>query len=73
MTTQQPTDLPTGVPVVTAYEISAQLQAAGVAHCHLEGDNLDAAYPKPDDDPSGSRLTETNLRALARPRLWQCC
>lgn len=45
MTTQQPTDLPTGVPVVTAYEISAQLQAAGVAHCHLEGDDLDAAYP----------------------------
>jgi hypothetical protein len=36
-----------------------------VAHCHLEGDNLDAAYPKPDDDPSGSKLTETNLRALA--------
>lgn len=46
------------------FEVSAQLQAGGVAHCLIDGDNLDAAYPKPSDDPSGERLVETNLRAL---------
>ena len=46
------------------FEVSAQLQAAGVGHCLIDGDNLDAAYPKPPDDPSGERLVETNLRAL---------
>ncbi|PRY15807.1 hypothetical protein CLV37_10416 [Kineococcus rhizosphaerae] len=48
----------------TAYEVSAQLQTLGIAHCHVEGDNLDAAYPKADDDPAGTRLTEANLAAL---------
>lgn len=48
-----------------AYEMSALLRAAGVAHCHIEGDVLDAAYPKPQDDPDGSGLTERNLRHLA--------
>jgi hypothetical protein len=48
-----------------AYEVSALLRAAGVAHCHIEGDVLDAAYPKPTDDPHGSGLTERNLRHLA--------
>lgn len=46
------------------YEVSAQLQAAGVAHCVIEGDNLDAAYPKPADDPYGTALTAANLGAL---------
>lgn len=48
-----------------AYEVSALLRAADVAHCHIEGDVLDAAYPKPHDDPHGSGLTERNLRHLA--------
>lgn len=47
-----------------AAEASELLQAAGVAHCLIDGDNLDAAYPKAADDPDGSALTETNLRAL---------
>jgi Adenylylsulphate kinase len=49
-----------------ALEVSAQLQALGVPHCHVEGDNLDAAYPKPIDDPFGTRLTEANLAAVWR-------
>lgn len=48
----------------TAYEVSAQLQALGVAHCHVEGDNLDAAYPKAADDPYGTKITEANLAAV---------
>ena len=49
-----------------AYEVSLQLQALGLAHCHIEGDNLDAAYPKAPDDLSGSALTATNLTGLWR-------
>src|SRR4051794_28780248 len=49
-----------------AYAVSARLQELGVAHCHVEGDNLDAAYPKAPDDPRGTRLTEANLTALWR-------
>ncbi len=48
-----------------AYVMSALLRAAGVAHCHIEGDVLDAVYPKPTDDPYGSGLTERNLGHLA--------
>lgn len=44
--------------------MSALPRAADVAHCHIEGDVLDAAYPKPHDDPHGSGLTERNLRHL---------
>ena len=47
-----------------AHEVSAQLQTLGVAHCHVEGDNLDAAYPRADDDPAGTGLTGANLAAL---------
>lgn len=47
-----------------AYEVSARYQQTGVAHCLVDGDNLDAAYPKPRDDPQGSGLTEANLRAI---------
>jgi Adenylylsulphate kinase len=47
-----------------AFEVSDQLRTAGVAHCLVDGDNLDAAYPKPDDDPNGTFLTETNLHAI---------
>ena len=44
--------------------MSDRLQAAGVAHCLIDGDNLDAAYPKPQGDPTGKGLTEANLAAL---------
>lgn len=47
-----------------AAEVSQLLQAAGVAHCLIDGDNLDAAHPKAPDDPHGTALTEANLRAL---------
>lgn len=48
------------------WEVSAQLRQAGVAHCLVEGDNLDQAFPAPPDDPSRTKLTEANLAALWR-------
>jgi len=47
-----------------AHAVSARLRDLQVGHCHIEGDNLDAAYPKPADDPHGTALTEANLAAL---------
>jgi gluconate kinase len=47
-----------------AHELSARWARAGLAHCLVDGDNLDAAYPKPPGDPHGTALTEANLRAL---------
>jgi hypothetical protein len=47
-----------------AFEVSAQLAAAGVAHCLVDGDNLCHALPKPDTDPHGTALTQANLRAV---------
>ena len=49
-----------------SFEVSDQLQKADVAHCLVDGDNLDTAYPKPAADPHGIRLTEANLTALWR-------
>ncbi|MEV0848876.1 hypothetical protein AB0J21_23905 [Streptomyces sp. NPDC049954] len=46
------------------YEVSAQLRAARIAHCLIEGDNLDQAFPAPAGDPVRTRMTETNLAAL---------
>lgn len=46
------------------WEISAQLQSAGVAHCLIEGDNLDQAHPAPPGDPARTKLTEANLAAM---------
>jgi hypothetical protein len=46
------------------WEISAQLQVAHIAHCLIEGDNLDQAFPAPPDDPARTKLTEANLAAL---------
>ena len=46
------------------WEVSELLQAVGVWHCLVDGDNLDAAHPKPAGDPHGTALTEANLRAL---------
>ena len=42
------------------YEIHAQLSAAGVMHCLIDGDNLDMAYP----DPREHDLAERNLAAM---------
>jgi hypothetical protein len=47
------------------WEISVQLNRLGVAHWHLEGDVLDAAWPRPVDDPHGERLSVRTLRAMA--------
>ena len=46
------------------HEVSELLQTAGVWHCVVDGDNLDAAYPRPAADPHGTALTEANLAAL---------
>jgi hypothetical protein len=46
------------------WEVSAQLQSQAVAHCFIEGDFLDQAYPAPPGDPSRTALTRQNLRAL---------
>ena len=48
-----------------AAEVSLLLREAGVTHCHIEGDVLDAAQPKPPEGPDGSGMTERNLRSLA--------
>jgi len=47
-----------------AFEVSELLQVAGVAHCLIDGDNLDAAYPKAPEDTHGTTVTETNLQAM---------
>jgi hypothetical protein len=44
------------------YEIHAQLSAARVQHCLIEGDNLDLAWPVPHEN--GFRLAEQNLAAM---------
>jgi gluconate kinase len=43
-------------------EIHAQLSAADVRHCLIEGDNLDQAWPVPWEQ--GHRLAEANLAAM---------
>lgn len=47
------------------WEVSVQLSRSAVAHWHLEGDVLDAAWPRPTDDQDGQRMTVNNLRAMA--------
>ncbi len=47
------------------WEVSVQLHRMGVAHWHLEGDVLDAAWPGPTDDQHGERLTVRTMRAMA--------
>ncbi|GAB2831433.1 DEAD/DEAH box helicase family protein [Lentzea nigeriaca] len=47
-----------------AWEISAKLQEASVAHCFIEGDFLDQAHPAPPDDPSRTEMTRRNLASL---------
>jgi predicted kinase len=48
------------------WEVSAQLQAASVAHCIIEGDFLDQVYPAPAGDPNRTQLTRRNLSAVWR-------
>jgi hypothetical protein len=45
----------------TAFEMSMQLQAAGVAHALIDTDELDRIYPVPNDL---YRVTERNLSAI---------
>lgn len=45
------------------WEVSAQLQVLRIAHCLIEGDNLDRAFPAPADDPARTKMTEANLRS----------
>ncbi|GAA1446955.1 hypothetical protein GCM10009602_34960 [Nocardiopsis tropica] len=47
-----------------AWEVSALLRRREVAHCLVEGDNLDQVHPAPADDPHRSRITERNLAAV---------
>ena len=47
------------------WEVSVQLNRLQVAHWHLEGDVLDAAWPRPEDDQDGQRMTVKTLRAMA--------
>jgi predicted kinase len=47
-----------------AWEVSALLQAEGVAHCLIEGDNLAEVHPAPEDDPYRSAITEANLASV---------
>lgn len=44
------------------YEIHAQLSAADVTHCLIEGDNLDQAHPAPWEQ--GHQLAVRNLAAM---------
>jgi glutamate/tyrosine decarboxylase-like PLP-dependent enzyme len=46
----------------TGYETHAQLSAARIQHCLIEGDNLDMAWPAPHEN--GLRLAEQNLAAM---------
>jgi len=46
------------------WEISAQLQATRVAHCLIDGDNLDQAFPAPPGDLDRARLTAANLAVI---------
>ena len=45
-------------------EVSAQLNAAGVAHVLVEGDFVGCVNPPPADDPHRSLITERNLTAM---------
>jgi hypothetical protein len=47
------------------WEVSVQLNRMGIGHWHLEGDVLDAAWPRPADDQDGQRMTVNTMRAMA--------
>ncbi len=48
------------------WEVCAQLDAAGVAHCYLEGDFLGQVFPPPAGDPDRAQITLDNLAAMWR-------
>ena len=59
-----------------AFEASAQLEAAGIAHALVDTDELDRIFPAPPGDPRKTALTQRNLaavwenlRAAGAPRL----
>lgn len=57
---------PAGVGKSTVgWEVSVQLNRLQIAHWHLEGDVLDAAWPRPEDDQDGERMTVNTMRAMA--------
>lgn len=47
-----------------AWEVSALLRAADVAHAVVEGDYMGQVHPAPDGDPHRSRIAERNLTAV---------
>jgi hypothetical protein len=47
-----------------AWEVSARLRAAGVAHAIVEGDLMGQVHPPPEGDPDGRLLRERNLAAV---------
>lgn len=56
---------PAGVGKTTvAFEVCAQLEAAGVAHAMIDLDETERLWPPPADDPHRERLNEANLRAI---------
>ena len=56
---------PGGVGKTTvAFEMSRQLEAAGVGHALLDMDELDHIYPAPQGDPHKTNLTRRNLAAV---------
>ncbi|MGK5534214.1 AAA family ATPase [Streptomyces sp. URMC 129] len=47
-----------------AWEVSALLRAASVAHAVVEGDFMGQVHPAPAGDPDRSEITENNLTAV---------
>ncbi|AHH99224.1 hypothetical protein GCM10010174_49840 [Kutzneria viridogrisea] len=47
-----------------AWEVSARLRAAEVAHAIIEGDFMGQVHPAPPADPDRSEITERNLTAV---------
>ncbi|MFC6880532.1 MULTISPECIES: AAA family ATPase [Actinomadura] len=47
-----------------AWEVSALLRSAAVAHAVVEGDFMGQVHPAPPDDPDRSAITEANLAAV---------
>jgi predicted kinase len=47
-----------------AFEASAQLEAAGIAHALVDADELDRLFPAPPGDPHKMELTQRNLAAV---------
>ncbi|PDP87157.1 hypothetical protein CQJ94_13455 [Glycomyces fuscus] len=46
------------------WEVSVVLRRRGIAHCVLEGDQMDQVHPAPPGDPHRSGITERNVAAV---------